>query len=152
MPSLERTLVRQFEMPGETDRVSLDRMCSSYGFVASKFLFAFQTRELRGEVRDFRAFRNRLVAALGKKPVEFNHKLADLRTNGKAAEASLLTLLRELKRRQDLTCRLVTGTIMSQATRQFHFPSLRQTIGNGNKESKLIRKLLRSAWWLLRDL
>ena len=26
MPSLERTLVRQFEMPGETDRVSLDRM------------------------------------------------------------------------------------------------------------------------------
>ena len=92
MPSLERTLVRQFEMPGETDRVSLDRMCSSYGFVASKFLFAFQTRELRGEVRDFRAFRNRLVAALGKKPVEFNHKLADLRTNGKAAEASLLTL------------------------------------------------------------
>ncbi|MFR8254559.1 MAG: hypothetical protein ACLVAP_14165 [Parasutterella sp.] len=43
MPSLERTLVRQFEMPGETDRVSLDRMCSSYGFVASKFLFAFQT-------------------------------------------------------------------------------------------------------------
>ena len=97
MPNLERTLVRQFEMPGETDRVSLDRMCSSYGFVASKFLFAFQTRELRGEVRDFRAFRNRLVAALGKKPVEFNHKLADLRTNGKAAEASLLTLLRELK-------------------------------------------------------
>ena len=97
MPSLERTLVRQFEMPGETDRVSLDRMCSSYGFVASKFLFAFQTRELRGEVRDFRAFRNRLVAALGKKPVEFNHKLADLRTNGKAAEASLLTLLREIK-------------------------------------------------------
>ena len=56
-----------------------------------------QTRELRGEVRDFRAFRNRLVAALGKKPVEFNHKLADLRTNGKAAEASLLTLLREIK-------------------------------------------------------
>ncbi|WP_419548724.1 hypothetical protein, partial [Parasutterella sp.] len=34
---------------------------------------------------------------LGKKPVEFNHKLADLRTNGKAAEASLLTLLREIK-------------------------------------------------------
>jgi len=85
MPSLERTLA------GETDRVSLDRMCSSYGFVASKFLFAFQTRELRGEVRDFRAFRNRLVAALGKKPVEFNHKLAE------AAEASLLTLLREIK-------------------------------------------------------
>ena len=97
MPSLERTLVRQFEVPNETDKVSLDQMCSSYGFVASKFLFAFQTRELRGEVRDFRAFRNRLVAALGKKPVEFNHKLADLRTNGKAAEASLLTLLREIK-------------------------------------------------------
>ena len=66
MPNLERTLVRQFEMPDETDRVSLDRMCSSYGFVASKFLFAFQTRELR-------------------------------RTIGKAAEASLLALLRELK-------------------------------------------------------
>ena len=97
MPSLERTLVRQFEMPGETDRVSLDRMCSSYGFVASKFLFAFQTRELRDEVRDFRAFRNKLVAALSKKPVEFNQRLADLRTNGKAAEVSLLTLLRELK-------------------------------------------------------
>ena len=97
MSSLERTLVRQFEMPNETDRVSLDRMCSSYGFVASKFLFAFQTRELRGEVRDFRAFRNKLVAALSKKPVEFNQRLADLRTNGKAAEASLLTLLRELK-------------------------------------------------------
>jgi len=75
MSSLERTLVRQFEMPNETDRVSLDRMCSSYGFVASKFLFAFQTRELRGEVRDFRAFRNKLVAALSKKPVEFNHTL-----------------------------------------------------------------------------
>ncbi|MFR8254730.1 MAG: hypothetical protein ACLVAP_14040 [Parasutterella sp.] len=57
----------------------------------------FKPEELRGEVRDFRAFRNRLVAALGKKPVEFNHKLADLRTNGKAAEASLLTLLREIK-------------------------------------------------------
>ena len=97
MSSLERTLVRQFEMPNETDRVSLDRMCSSYGFVASKFLFAFQTRELRGEVRDFRAFRNKLVAALSKKPVEFNQRLADLRTNGKAAEANLLTLLRELK-------------------------------------------------------
>ena len=97
MPNLERTLVRQFEMPGETDRVSLDRMCSSYGFVASKFLFAFQTRELRDEVRDFRAFRNKLVAALSKKPVEFNQRLADLRTNGKAAEVSLLTLLRELK-------------------------------------------------------
>lgn len=26
-----------------------------------------------------------------------------------------------------------TGTIMSQATRQFHFPSLRQTIGNGKQ-------------------
>ena len=89
--------MRQFEMPNETDRVSLDRMCSSYGFVASKFLFAFQTRELRGEVRDFRAFRNKLVAALSKKPVEFNQRLADLRTNGKAAEANLLTLLRELK-------------------------------------------------------
>ena len=97
MPSLERTLVRQFEMPGETDKVSLDQMCSSYGFVASKFLFAFQTRELRGEVRDFRAFRNKLVAALSKKPVEFNQRLADLRTNGKAAEVSLLTLLRALK-------------------------------------------------------
>ena len=97
MPSLERTLVRQFEMPNETDKVSSDQMCSSYGFVASKFLFAFQTRELRGEVRDFRAFRNKLVAALSKKPVEFNQRLADLKTNGKAAEASLLTLLRELK-------------------------------------------------------
>ena len=97
MPNLERTLVRQFEMPGETDRVSLDRMCSSYGFVASKFLFAFQTRELRDEVRDFRAFRNKLVASLSKKPVEFNQRLADLRTIGKAAEASLLALLRELK-------------------------------------------------------
>lgn len=97
MPSLERTLVRQFEMPNETDKNSLDRMCSSYGFVASKFLFAFQTRELRGEVGDFRAFRNRLVACLGKKPIEFNQSLADLRTNGKAAEANLLTLLREIK-------------------------------------------------------
>ena len=97
MPNLERTLVRQFEMPDETDRVSLDRMCSSYGFVASKFLFAFQTRELRDEVRDFRAFRNKLVASLSKKPVEFNQRLADLRTIGKAAEASLLALLRELK-------------------------------------------------------
>ena len=64
MPNLERTLVRQFEMPNETDRAALDRMCSSYGFVASKFLFAFQTRELRSEVKDFRAFRNRLVTAL----------------------------------------------------------------------------------------
>ena len=97
MPSLERTLVRQFEMPNETDRAALDRMCSSYGFVASKLLFAFQTRELRGEVGDFRTFRNRLVAALNKKPIEFNQSLADLRTNGKAAEANLLTLLRELK-------------------------------------------------------
>lgn len=97
MPSLERTLVRQFEMPNETDKVSLDQVCSLYGFVASKFLFAFQTRELRSEVRDFRAFRNRLVAALCKKPVEFNHKLADLRTNGNTAEASLLALLRGLK-------------------------------------------------------
>ena len=97
MPNLERTLVRQFEMPGETDRVSQDRMCSSYGFVASKFLFAFQTRELRDEVRDFRAFRNKLVASLSKKTVEFNQRLADLRTIGKAAEASLLALLRELK-------------------------------------------------------
>ncbi len=44
-----------------------------------------------------RAFRNKLVAALSKKPVEFNQRLADLRTNGKAAEVSLLTLLRELK-------------------------------------------------------
>ena len=97
MPSLERTLVRQFEMPNETDRAALDRMCSSYGFVASKFLFAFQTRELRGQVGDFRTFRNRLVAALNKKPIEFNQSLADLRTNGKAAEESLLTLLREIK-------------------------------------------------------
>ena len=97
MPSLERTLVRQFEMPNETDKVSLDRMCSSYGFVASKFLFAFQTRELRGEVGDFRTFRNRLVAAVNKKPIEFNQSLADLRTNGKTAEATLLTLLREIK-------------------------------------------------------
>ena len=72
-------------------------MCSSYGFVASKFLFAFQTRELRSEVRDFRAFRNRLVAALSKKAVEFNQELSDLRTNGKAIEANLLTLLREIK-------------------------------------------------------
>lgn len=97
MPSLERTLVRQFEMPNETDKVSLDRMCSSYGFMASKFLFAFQTRELRGEVGDFRTFRNRLVAAVNKKPIEFNQSLADLRTNGKTAEATLLTLLREIK-------------------------------------------------------
>ena len=97
MPSLERTLVRQFEMPNETDRAALDRMCSSYGFVASKLLFAFQSRVLRGEVGDFRTFRNRLVAALNKKPIEFNQSLADLRTNGKAAEANLLTLLRELK-------------------------------------------------------
>ena len=37
------------------------------------------------------------MAALSKKPVEFNQRLADLRTNGKAAEVSLLTLLRELK-------------------------------------------------------
>lgn len=28
---------------------------------------------------------------------------------------------------------VITGTIMSQATRQFHFPSLRQTIGNGKQ-------------------
>ena len=97
MLSLERTLVRQFEMPNETNKVSLDQMCSSYGFVASKFLFAFQTRELRGEVRDFRAFRNRLVSALGKKSVEFKQNLADLRTNRKAAEANLLVLLREIK-------------------------------------------------------
>ena len=89
--------MRQFEMPNETDKVSLDRMCSSYGFVASKFLFAFQTRELRGEVGDFRTFRNRLVAAVNKKPIEFNQSLADLRTNGKTAEATLLTLLREIK-------------------------------------------------------
>ena len=97
MPNLERTLVRQFEMPNETDRAALDRMCSSYGFVASKFLFAFQTRELRREVKDFRAFRNRLVTALSRTPVEFNQKLAGLRANGKTAEATLLTLLRELK-------------------------------------------------------
>ncbi len=97
MSSLERTLVRQFEMPNETSRVSLDRMCSAYGFVASKFLFAFQTRELRGEVKDFRAFRNRLVGALSKKSGEFAQKLADLRANGKAAEANLLVLLRELR-------------------------------------------------------
>ena len=97
MPNLERTLVRQFEMPNETDRAALDRMCSSYGFVASKFLFAFQTRELRREVKDFRAFRNRLVTALSRAPVEFNQKLAGLRANGKTAEATLLTLLRELK-------------------------------------------------------
>lgn len=97
MPNLERTLVRQFEMPNETDRAALDRMCSSYGFVASKFLFAFQTRELRSEVKDFRAFRNRLVTALSRTPVEFNQKLAGLRANGKTAEATLLTLLRELK-------------------------------------------------------
>jgi len=97
MPNLERTLVRQFEMPNETDRAALDRMCSSYGFVASKFLFAFQTRELRREVKDFRAFRNRLVTALSRKSVEFNQKLAGLRANGKTAEATLLTLLRELK-------------------------------------------------------
>ena len=97
MLSLERTLVRQFEMPNETNKVSLDQMCSSYGFVASKFLFAFQTRELRGEVRDFRAFRNRLVSALGKKSVEFKQNLADLRTNRKAAVAYLLVLLREIK-------------------------------------------------------
>ena len=97
MPNLERTLVRQFEMPNETDRAALDRMCSSYGFVASKFLFAFQTRELRSEVKDFRAFRNRLVTALSRKSVEFNQKLAGLRANGKTAEATLLTLLRELK-------------------------------------------------------
>lgn len=97
MPNLERTLVRQFEMPNETSRVSLDRMCSAYGFVASKFLFAFQTRELRGEVKDFRAFRNRLVGALSKKSGEFAQKLADLRANGKAAEANLLVLLRELR-------------------------------------------------------
>ena len=97
MPNLERTLVRQFEMPNETDRAALDRMCSSYGFVASKFLFAFQTRELRSEVKDFRAFRNRLVTALSRAPVEFNQKLAGLRANGKTAEATLLTLLRELK-------------------------------------------------------
>jgi putative transposase len=89
--------VRQFEMPNETSRVSLDRMCSAYGFVASKFLFAFQTRELRGEVKDFRAFRNRLVGALSKKSGEFAQKLADLRANGKAAEANLLVLLRELR-------------------------------------------------------
>ena len=97
MPNLERTLVRQFEMPNETSRVSLDRMCAAYGFVASKFLFAFQTRELRGEVKDFRAFRNRLVGALSKKSGEFAQKLADLRANGKAAEANLLVLLRELR-------------------------------------------------------
>ena len=97
MPNLERTLVRQFEMPNETSRVSLDRMCSAYGFVASKFLFAFQTRELRGEVKDFRAFRNRLVGALSKKSGEFAQKLADLRANGKAADANLLVLLRELR-------------------------------------------------------
>ena len=97
MPSLEGTLVRQFQRPNETDKVSLDRMCSSYGFMASKFLFAFQTRELRGEVGDFRTFRNRLVAAVNKKPIEFNQSLADLRTNGKTAEATLLTLLREIK-------------------------------------------------------
>ena len=84
-------------MPNETSRVSLDRMCSAYGFVASKFLFAFQTRELRGEVKDFRAFRNRLVGALSKKLGEFAQKLADLRANGKAAEANLLVLLRELR-------------------------------------------------------
>jgi len=72
-------------------------MCSAYGFVASKFLFAFQTRELRGEVKDFRAFRNRLVGALSKKSGEFAQKLADLRANGKAAEANLLVLLRELR-------------------------------------------------------
>ena len=89
--------MRQFEMPNETDRAVLDRMCSSYGFVASKFLFAFQTRELRSEVKDFRAFRNRLVTALSRTPVEFNQKLAGLRANGKTAEATLLTLLRELK-------------------------------------------------------
>ena len=89
--------MRQFEMPNETSRVSLDRMCSAYGFVASKFLFAFQTRELRGEVKDFRAFRNRLVGALSKKSGEFAQKLADLRANGKAAEANLLVLLRELR-------------------------------------------------------
>lgn len=89
--------MRQFEMPNETDRAALDRMCSSYGFVASKFLFAFQTRELRSEVKDFRAFRNRLVTALSRTPVEFNQKLAGLRANGKTAEATLLTLLRELK-------------------------------------------------------
>lgn len=76
MPNLERTLVRQFEMPNETDRAALDRMCSSYGFVASKFLFAFQTRELRREVKDFRAFRNRLVTALSRKSVEFSTKQA----------------------------------------------------------------------------
>ncbi|MFR1025688.1 MAG: hypothetical protein ACLSE8_04335 [Parasutterella sp.] len=53
-------------------------------YVASKFLFAFQTRrELRGEAKGLPRFsETELVAALGKKPVEFNHKLADLRTNG----------------------------------------------------------------------
>ncbi|WP_240141217.1 hypothetical protein [Parasutterella excrementihominis] len=38
-----------------------------------------------------------MVTALSRAPVEFNQKLAGLRANGKTAEATLLTLLRELK-------------------------------------------------------
>lgn len=98
MPNLERTLVRQFEMPNETDRAALDRMCSSYGFVASKFLFAFQTRELRREVKDFRAFRNRLVTALSRKSVEFNQKLAGLRAQWENSRGNSLDFAQRTQR------------------------------------------------------
>lgn len=38
-----------------------------------------------------------MLAALNKKPIEFNQNLANLRTNDKAAETKLLTLLKEIK-------------------------------------------------------
>lgn len=97
MPQLERTLVRQIQNPDEADKTSLDRMCSSYGFIASKFLFALQTRELRSSVRDYRVLRNRLVAVLSKKPEAIEESITKLEGNERHTEAALLILLRELK-------------------------------------------------------
>ena len=154
MPGLERTLVRQFEMPNEIDKVSLDQMCSSYGFVASKFLFAFQTRELRGEVRDFRAFRNRLVSTLSKKSGEFVQKLADLRANGKAAEANLLVLLRELKETSGPHLQARHWKLALEETSKMALTHWKSVIAEAKKE--LAHKLKRFndqdrhyAYWLL---
>ncbi len=154
MPNLERTLVRQFEMPNETDMVSLDRMCLSYGFVASKFLFAFQTRELRSEVRDFRAFRNRLVGALSKKSVEFNQKLADLRTNGKTGEAALLALLRELKETSGPHLQARHWKLALEETSQMALTHWKSVIAESKKELAHTLKRFhdqdrRYAYWLL---
>ena len=154
MSGLERTLVRQFEMPNETDKNSLDRMCSSYGFVASKFLFAFQTRELRSEVKDFRAFRNRLVTALSRTPVEFNQKLSGLRANGKTAEATLLTLLRELKEASGLHLQARHWKLALEETSKMALTHWKSVIAEAKKELADTLKRFHDqdrhyAYWLL---